>query len=1317
MKKLFLLISVLFLAVMANAKVINITPTSPESSNNLRQALAAATTGDIIEMAAGTYVETGAWIAIEDKEVTVRAAEGAEVIIKPQYSVRVKAPNAAAKAEFIGVKFDCSALTSSELFVPSDDKPNQKVVLDNCELYNWPNNNALIHSTSARRLDVISINNCYFHGFEKSIVFVENANLVSLSITNSTFADVSASVTNSYWATPIDVRATSGEVLIDHCTFYNVKTMSSSYGVIQVNNISDVTISNSIFAHPSAVSQYAVSCVEGSTIDYCLAYNMNGYNGAASTHDRTGNPYFMNTDPANYDLTVWTTSPAHGTANDGYDLGDYQRWNTDPATHVATVNITADDANSLKTAVDAALPGDVIVLAAGTYEESESIALDKEITIKAADGASPIVKPVGNFAISNGVGITIQNIKFDGSAQSGVSNFIYAADALSNSLAVEGCEFYNFGNAVISASSSKLIGTCTVANCYFYNNTHSCIGLKNSAAANLTVSNSTFKNNDASGVGDGNGIGIVESKTATGTVLVDHCTFYNCKVLSTDFGITKVASPNATVSNCIFAMPVSTADLRTVYIPDGLTAGTTVTNCIMHNFTKDSNKGVPSRSGTTIANCNAVDPLFTDAANGDFTFPGDYVNDNVSPARNAGTDGLDLGDKRWYTAATYPETDFATGYAFTAAKAKLSGKIVYETGAPAQDPYIRYNHSTPTGTAEWIIKATRACYVQATVNTVDNTWNYLADDDVRKWFVNHKHVYVVEILDSHNNSIGSVKECDYEEDGSTDGVETDPNVTPDLLLPGYIYIPEAGVYTVKLKNPRNGARCGVGGVTISYMGGDVQTITNTADFVTNINDAYFSSKGTRADGKISFSGNAVASEWVRWNVTVANSDYYDITLNSDVASGHVYSVTFYDGETQVAQVAESGWHNTVGALPLGRRFLPAGDYVLEIKNSVESNSGAKIVSVEAVAFVAPTTALPATLKANDAILSELAEAASAEADETAVYFAPSDKYGHIQDQWAEWKVSVAAAGTFLFTMNVSSTNVQTYKITILDSENNELDYYEANPGSGDKTIKHYFNLAAGNYFVKVQNTKQWSNGHMVSLIVTQPELITLDEAATSNSSWADKKDDEHTYDVQIIRTIKAGMYNTFCLPFEVNSTQTKELFGADVEVYTLKEAVVDASNILTLTLKSETDIYQGTPVFIKVSHDVENPIFVDVEFKKTTAGTSTGDNANLVGTFVKTEIEPDVNNLFLAADNNLYWPENNPMPIKGMRAWFVIHDTPVPAPAIRRARFIDPNNMPTDITVVNSQDSNANNQKLIENGQLYIIRDGVRYNVMGIRIK
>lgn len=1314
MRKLFLLIPALALSLLANAKVINITPTSPESSNNLRIAINNAVSGDIIEMAAGTYDESDDWLAFTDKEVTVRAAEGADVILKPRVSVRVKAPTAAAKAEFIGVKFDCSEMGSySELFVPADDQVNQKLILKACEIYNWTKNSAIIRSTSARRFDVIEIDDCYFHNCLKSCVFLENAHLVSLSITNSTFADITTE-TSSFYAAPIHVKSTEGEVTINHCTFYNVETMSSSYGVVTIDNIDNVTISNSIFAHPTTVNQYAVSCVDGSTIDYCLAYKMNGYNDATSTHDRTGNPYFMNTNPVNYDFTIWTTSPAHGTADDGYDLGDYLRWDTDPATHVATVNITAEATNSLKSAVDAALPGDVIILAAGTYEESESISLDKEITIKAADGASPIVKPVGNFAISNGVDITIQNIKFDGSDQSGVSNFIYAADALSNSLIVEGCEFYSFGNAVISATDSKLISACTINNCHFYNNTNSCIGLKNSAAANLTVSNSTFKNNDASGVGDGNGIGIVESKTSTGTVLVDHCTFYNCKVLNTDYGITKVASPSATVSNCIFSMPESTSNLRTVYIPSGLAAGTTVTNCIMHYFTHDSNIGVPARSGSIITNCSTSNPLFTDAANGDFTFPGDYANDNVSPARNAGTDGSDLGDPRWYTPAIYPTTDFSgAGYVFTAAKAKLTAgtTIIEKNESAPTHPYIRYTHSTPTGNAEWVIQATKACYVQATVNMVDNTWTI--DPSDADMFKNHKHIFVVEVRKANNTLVGSVKECEYDEDGSTDGIETDVAANPNVILPGQIYIPEAGVYTIILRNPRNGSRCGVGSVTLAYAGGDIVPVAANANTTLNVADALFTEGFTRADGQVSPGAWKPADPnplgYVKWNIATSETKFYNLTLNFSSDNAHSMAVNIYEDEeaSPVATVSES-YTSTTGTLTLTDRINLVGgkNYIVKVTNPT-GGSHAKVTNIVFAPVVATSTALPNTLDFSNAVLSE-----KAFIQDEMLYFntiGDTDPRG----QWAQWEVTTDHNGLFLFTMGVTSENEQSYKITILDNSKNELDYFEANPGSGDQTIKHYFALNTGSYFVEVENTRSYSKGHLTSLVVTEPAgVVTIDESATDNTSWSGKVDDETNYDVQIIRTIKAGMYNTFCLPFAVSSNKAKEIFGSDVEIYTLDAAEV-TDDVLYVTLKKASDIYQGTPVFIKPSRDIVNPVFNDVKFTVSAPGSTTKDNANFVGTFVQTTLEPDQNILFLGADNTLYYPAVS-IPIKGMRGWFVVHDISGPAHSIRRMQIVERLDGTTGINTVNENANPAT--KTIINGKLIIIRDGVMYDIMGRRM-
>ena len=300
-------------------------------------------------------------------------------------------------------------------------------------------------------------------------------------------------------------------------------------------------------------------------------------------------------------------------------------------------------------------------------------------------------------------------------------------------------------------------------------------------------------------------------------------------------------------------------------------------------------------------------------------------------------------------------------------------------------------------------------------------------------------------------------------------------------------------------------------------------------------------------------------------------------------------------------------------------------------------------------------------------------------------------------------------------MNVSSTNSQSYKISILDGET-EIDAFESGSlGSGDKTVKHYFNLAAGNYTVKLENTYAWSQGHIVSLVVTQPSLLTIDEAATSNTVIHNNYRNGN-HDIQIIRTITPNMYNTICLPFDVNSSQLQAIFGADVELRQMASATL-SGDVLNLNFDAATSIYRGTPYLIKTTKAVVNPVFTDVEIKVETGQATSGDNANFVGSFIKGTVPAGEDNLFLGANDLLYFSEAATT-IKGMRAYFQIHDVPSGAP-IRQARIVEQGNVVTALEFINGEwqeVKSANGTiKTIENGQLILIRDGKRYNVMGVR--
>ena len=308
MRKLFLLIPALVLALVTKADVISI---NNSSANALQAALNSAPTGSIIEMAGGIYAESGNYLAFTGKELTVRAAEGQEVIIQTVCPVRLKE---GAKAEFINVKFDCSTIGNYDyVIVPADDTDNKRVVLTGCEFYGWNKNKAMIEATSARRLASITIDNCYFHNCLKSVVFVENTGSIDLSITNSTFANITTDA-SEFSAGVIDSRATSGSILVDHCTFYNVEAMSTGYAAIgKVSLASGAVVSNCIFAlsAPGAATNRTIR--DHVAANNCLVYNYTTDSNYGMQSDVTktncaiGDPLFANAASGDFHGTVVTT--------------------------------------------------------------------------------------------------------------------------------------------------------------------------------------------------------------------------------------------------------------------------------------------------------------------------------------------------------------------------------------------------------------------------------------------------------------------------------------------------------------------------------------------------------------------------------------------------------------------------------------------------------------------------------------------------------------------------------------------------------------------------------------------------------------------------------------------------------------------------------------------------------------------------------------------------------------------------------------------------------------------------------------------------
>lgn len=570
--------------------------------------------------------------------------------------------------------------------------------------------------------------------------------------------------------------------------------------------------------------------------------------------------------------------------------------------------------------------GDVIILADGIYSENNNyITFNKNIEVRAAEGAHPIVEVECYIKVENNKNVKISGINFDGSKQddtginpTSYSHFmrIYSAGTLE----LENCEFYNTGsNQVIEVESTSHIDFLKISNCYFHDGHNSAIYIAPGSSAHacdkLHITNSTFAN--FTGVSDAlirmntKGEDFAADPAEDAELLVDHCTFYNyIKTSDNTYGfIDSRKSTKVAISNCIIVNPDVTGG---TYAMATQTYGGTVANCL--DFGTKGHR-------LTCTNRLNVDPQFNDLANNKYTYIGEYPS-NISPARGAATDGSDLGDPRWYTEIVYPTTDFATPYAFVAEDAELEGvgsQFLLETSVTPN--YIRYADKADPGTATWYFTATRECYVQVTLNLADNT----------AFYANNKHILEVQLYEG-NNLLGSVAEGPaWEGDGFTEnGV--------DKTLTGHLHIPAAGNYSVKLLNNRHNSKTGIYGVTFSYAGG---ALVNLPAVAIPFEDAILNGATRDGDG-IHF---GAVDRYAEWNVA-ATAGLYTFTFDVVGSNYGHYQLTIIDSESNTIYDNYKG-QSASGSVTHSSIYLD-GNYTIRVANT---NPGADgyITSIAATA--------------------------------------------------------------------------------------------------------------------------------------------------------------------------------------------------------------------------------------------------------------------------------------------------------------------------------------------------------------------------------
>jgi hypothetical protein len=318
---------------------------------------------------------------------------------------------------------------------------------------------------------------------------------------------------------------------------------------------------------------------------------------------------------------------------------------------LAQTNVDPGD-GTLSAAINAASSGDVLVLeSGGVYTESADSAyfIDKVLTIQAEEGAE--VKPLLEnhtvasgtdgradlFMMQEGAGLTLIGLDLNGlepdtntyRSLDNIVDFEMGENYTALHLKFIDCTMRNVTDRIADGASSDFEGanvvldTLVVDNCVV-SNCENGFNFKYIGLNHVQAENSTFHQ-----VLNGRAFRIMNTDP---TVVMDHLTFDNIGVDDRWIDSKNNTAP-WTIKNCIFSNSVGESEIIRIY-----GASSIIHHCDFFNVGADY---LGLKDDAVEENNMEVDPMYTDAANGDYTLG------NGSPCLGMGDDGHAVGDLRW----------------------------------------------------------------------------------------------------------------------------------------------------------------------------------------------------------------------------------------------------------------------------------------------------------------------------------------------------------------------------------------------------------------------------------------------------------------------------------------------------------------------------------------------------------------------------------------------------------------------------------------------------------------------------------------------
>lgn len=203
------------------------------------------------------------------------------------------------------------------------------------------------------------------------------------------------------------------------------------------------------------------------------------------------------------------------------------------------------------------------------------------------------------------------------------------------------------------------------------------------------------------------------------------------------------------------------------------------------------------------------------------------------------------------------------------------------------------------------------------------------------------------------------------------------------------------------------------------------------------------------------------------------------------------------------------------------------------------------------------------------------------------------------------------------------------------------------------------------------------------------------------------------YDVILKRNfVMDGDWNTICLPFALTADQVKEVFGEGTQLTKLSSSALKSSTEVDIQFEKVTSIEAATPYLIKPEKNVNEGVFLENVTINTTPIILEAGITKMIPV-LKTQAFTGENNTFFLGANEVLYKASTSGNIMAMRAYFQFSTLTPEQLRNVRARVVFNENTETSVDNITIDEAPI---KVIQNGQLIIIRNGVKYNVQGQKL-